>query len=654
MSDTTQTKSGSGGIRIAVQKFGTFLSGMIMPNIPALIAWGLITAFFIPVGWTPNEGLATLVDPTIHYLLPLIIANTGGRMVYEMRGGVVGTVATIGAIAGSDYLIDQFNAAALAENPDAGSLGYVHMFIGAMILGPLGAWVMKKLDALWEGKIKAGFEMLVNMFSAGIAGFFLMIFGFYVIARLVNALMDVLGSAVGWLIDTGFLPLVSLIIEPAKIFFLNNAINHGVLTPLGTTEAASTGKSILFLLEANPGPGLGILLAFSFFGVGMAKASAPGAAIIHFFGGIHEIYFPYVLMKPALILAAIGGGMTGVATNMVFHTGLRAPAAPGSFIAIMLQTANDSYLGVILSVLLSTVVSFLIAAVILRASRKKDLENENAGDLSAAIAKTEANKGKKSSVLSGDDAPVTGMGSSAMGASVVREKVKKAGFGQVTVINKAVRDLDDTPDIVVTQRELSDQARKNSPNAVVVAVDNFMNSLRYDEVVEMVAASYEFEGVPRPVEPIPEPEEEPEGASEQVLSIESIVLSGSATSYSDAIDEAGSLLVKAGGVDNEYVAAMHKREELVTTYMGNFLAIPHGTNEAKDSIKRSAISFVRYPDGIDWKGKPVKFVVGIAGVNNSHMSILRRIALTFSNNEKVARLEAATTAQEVLDILEEK
>ena len=654
MSDTTQTKSGSGGIRIAVQKFGTFLSGMIMPNIPALIAWGLITAFFIPVGWTPNEGLATLVDPTIHYLLPLIIANTGGRMVYEMRGGVVGTVATIGAIAGSDYLIDQFNAAALAENPDAGSLGYVHMFIGAMILGPLGAWVMKKLDALWEGKIKAGFEMLVNMFSAGIAGFFLMIFGFYVIARLVNALMDVLGSAVGWLIDTGFLPLVSLIIEPAKIFFLNNAINHGVLTPLGTTEAASTGKSILFLLEANPGPGLGILLAFSFFGVGMAKASAPGAAIIHFFGGIHEIYFPYVLMKPALILAAIGGGMTGVATNMVFHTGLRAPAAPGSFIAIMLQTANDSYLGVILSVLLSTVVSFLIAAVILRASRKKDLENENAGDLSAAIAKTEANKGKKSSVLSGDDAPVTGMGSSAMGASVVREKVKKAGFGQVTVINKAVRDLDDTPDIVVTQRELSDQARKNSPNAVVVAVDNFMNSLRYDEVVEMVAASYEFEGVPRPVEPIPQPEEEPEGASEQVLSIESIVLSGSATSYSDAIDEAGSLLVKAGGVDNEYVAAMHKREELVTTYMGNFLAIPHGTNEAKDSIKRSAISFVRYPDGIDWKGKPVKFVVGIAGVNNSHMSILRRIALTFSNNEKVARLEAATTAQEVLDILEEK
>ncbi|MFT3943716.1 MAG: PTS mannitol transporter subunit IICBA [Ancrocorticia sp.] len=670
MSDSTQTKGGAGGARIAVQKFGTFLSGMIMPNIPALIAWGLVTAFFIPVGWAPNEGLATLVGPSIHYLLPLLIANTGGRMVYEMRGGVVGTVATIGAIAGSDHLIDQFNAAALAANPDAGSLGYVHMFIGAMILGPLGAWVMKKLDALWEGKIKAGFEMLVNMFSAGIAAFFLMIFGFYVIARLVNALMDVLGSAVGWLIDTGFLPAVSIIIEPAKIFFLNNAINHGVLTPLGTTESADTGKSILFLLEANPGPGLGILLAFSFFGVGMAKASAPGAAIIHFFGGIHEIYFPYVLMKPALILAAIGGGMTGVATNMIFDAGLRAPAAPGSFIAIMLQTANDSYLGVITAVLLSTVVSFLIAAVILRASRKSDLANENAGDLSAAIAKTEANKGKKSSVLSGDDdtpdtsklkGPVkkiifacdAGMGSSAMGASVVREKVKKAGFGQVIVINKAVRDLDDTPDIVVTQRELSDQARKNSPNAVVVAVDNFMNSPRYDEVVEMVAASYEFEGVPRPVEPMPEPEE-PEAGSEQVLKIESIVLTGSATSYSDAIDEAGNLLVKAGGVDSEYVAAMHKREELVTTYMGNFLAIPHGTNEAKDSIKKSAISFVRYPEGIDWKGKPVKFVVGIAGVNNSHMSILRKIALTFSNNEKVSRLEAATTAQEVLDILGEK
>ncbi|MGO1545485.1 MAG: PTS mannitol transporter subunit IICB [Gulosibacter sp.] len=535
MTDTAATaqEPTKSGARVAIQKFGTFLSGMIMPNIPALIAWGIITAFFIPDGWTPNEGLATLVGPTIHYLLPLIIASTGGRMVYDARGAVVASIATMGAIVGSDYLIAQFNAT-LPEG--ASELGEVHMFIGAMIMGPLSAWVMKQLDKLWENKIRAGFEMLVNMFSAGIVGFLMALVGFYVIARVVNWIMDVLSTAVGWLIETGVLPLVSLVIEPAKVFFLNNAINHGVLTPLGTQMAATDGKSILFLLEANPGPGLGILLAFTFFGVGAARATAPGAAIIHFFGGIHEIYFPYVLMKPALLLAVILGGATGVTTNMLFDAGLRAPASPGSIIAIIAQTASDSYLGVILSVILSATVTFLVAAVILRASRKRDLENEDA--LAQAIAKTEANKGKKSDALSGlaatstagaaasggggkhastdpvdepaagtstatEDAPEirkivfacdAGMGSSAMGASVMRNKIKKAGFEGIEVTNLAIANLDTSADLVITQKELTTRAQQKNPDAIHVSVDNFMNSPRYDEVVERIREQRSGEG----------------------------------------------------------------------------------------------------------------------------------------------------------------
>ncbi|MCU1419821.1 MAG: mannitol transporter subunit [Mycetocola sp.] len=494
---TESTPRTRGGARVGVQKVGTFLSGMIMPNIPALIAWGIITAFFIPDGWTPNEGLATLVGPTIHYLLPLLIANTGGRMIYDTRGGVVGTVATMGVIAGSDYLIGQFNA---AQPEGAAPLGQVHMFIGAMIMGPLAAWVMKRLDALWAGKVKAGFEMLVDMFSAGILAFVMAVVGFFALAPVINWIMDVIGSAVGWLVETGLLPLTSILIEPAKVFFLNNAINHGVLTPLGVTEAAESGKSILFLLEANPGPGLGLLLAFSVFGIGMARASAPGAAIIQFFGGIHEIYFPYVLMKPLLILAVIGGGMTGVATNAVFQTGLRAPAAPGSIIAVLAQTATDSYLGVILSVILSTVVTFAIAAVILRASRKRDLEN-GGGDLTAAVAQTEANKGKSSSVLSslGGTGTATqarignvvfacdaGMGSSAMGASVLRNKLKKAGIEGVTVTNKSIANLDDSAELVITHQDLTARARDKASSAVHVSVDNFMNSPKYDEVVDIL------------------------------------------------------------------------------------------------------------------------------------------------------------------------
>ena len=516
MTTASSPTTGANRARVGVQRFGTFLSGMIMPNIPALIAWGIFTAFFIDVGWTPNADLATIVGPFIHYLLPLIIAYTGGYIVYKQRGGVVATIATMGAIAGSDLLVANFNAALLADDPTAKPLNQIHMFIGAMILAPLAAYTMKWLDSLWANKIKAGFEMLVNMFSAGIWGFVMAIVGFYPIAWLVNGIMNVLSTAVSWLVDSGLLPLTSIIIEPAKVFFLNNAINHGVLTPLGTQDATDTGRSILFLLEANPGPGIGLLLALTFFGIGAARASAPGAAVIQFFGGIHEVYFPYALMKPVLIVALIAGGMTGVTTNMLLGGALRAPAAPGSIIAVLLQTAPGAYFAVILSVVLSAAVTFVIAAVILRASRKKDLAAQEAGadGFSDAIAATEANKGKSSSAMDAlrgsGAAPAgaaagagtvtadktinnivfacdAGMGSSAMGASVLRNKIKKAGVEGVTVTNKAVANLDGTEDLVITQQQLTDRARGVNPNAIHVSVDNFMNSPKYDEVVKLVA-----------------------------------------------------------------------------------------------------------------------------------------------------------------------
>ncbi|MFD1714689.1 PTS mannitol transporter subunit IICB [Amnibacterium flavum] len=498
----TSVEPKRGGARVGVQRFGSFLSNMVLPNIAAFIAWGLITAIFIPDGWWnliagtqgAEQPLAALVGPMITYLLPLLIANTGGRLVYGVRGGVVGTIAAMGVIVGSS----------------------IPMFLGAMIMGPLAAWVMKQVDRIWDGKIKAGFEMLVNNFSAGILGMLLAILGFFGIAPAVTFLSGLLEQGVDFLVSVGLLPLVSLFIEPGKVLFLNNAINQGVLTPLGTVQAQEDGQSILFLLEANPGPGLGILLAFAIFGIGLFRSSAPGAILIQFIGGIHEIYFPYVLSKPILILAAIAGGMTGVFTNVVFGSGLRAPASPGSIIAVLIQTPLGSMVGVILSVVLSAAVSFVVAAVILRASRKRDLEREGAGDLAAAVARTEAAKGKSSSVLSGlgaqaeraeDDAEVAGitstavatkvqnivfacdagMGSSAMGATVLRNKIKKAGIEGVTVVNKAIDTLDDSADLVITQRELTPRAEQRAPHAQHVSVDNFMNSPRYDEVVTLVA-----------------------------------------------------------------------------------------------------------------------------------------------------------------------
>jgi PTS system mannitol-specific IIC component len=505
--------SGAKKAQVHVQRFGTFLSGMIMPNIPALIAWGIFTAFFIEAGFTPNAALATIVGPFIHYLLPILIAYTGGNIVYGIRGGVVASIGVMGAIAGSDLLIANFNATLPAGTPP---LGQVHMFIGAMIMAPIAAYSMKWLDSLWEGKIRAGFEMLVNMFSAGIWGFAMAILGFYPVAWLVNGLMNILSSAVNWLVQHDLLPLTSIIIEPAKVLFLNNAINHGVLTPLGIQQASQEGSSILFLLEANPGPGLGILLAFTFFGIGAARASAPGAALIQFVGGIHEVYFPYALMKPILILGLIAGGMTGVTTNMLLEGALRAPAAPGSIIAVIAQTPPGKMFAVLLSVVLAAAVSFIICSLILRATRKRDLEEMAITDdaFGAAITQTEAAKGKSSEALAnlrggaataagggmGVAATATdreisnivfacdaGMGSSAMGASVLRNKIKKAGIEDVTVVNKAIAALDESADLVITQSQLTDRARAKAPNAVHVSVDNFMNSPRYDEVVELVA-----------------------------------------------------------------------------------------------------------------------------------------------------------------------
>lgn len=535
MTTTSPAATKAGGLRTGVQRFGTFLSGMIMPNIAAFIAWGFITMLFIPAGFFGSDspfgwhwaGVAEiiggggdsavvgwqgamtavaegadgnilayvgLVGPMVTYLLPLLIANTAGRMVYGERGGVVATIATMGVIVGTN----------------------IPMFLGAMIMGPLAAWITKQMDKLWDGRIRPGFEMLVNNFSAGILGMVLAIFGFFAFGPVMLGISAVLGGAVDWLVSLNLLPLVSIIVEPAKVLFLNNAINHGVFTPLGIEQAAETGKSILFLIEANPGPGLGLLLAFTFFGVGAAKASAPGAAIIQFFGGIHEIYFPYALSKPTTILALIAGGAAGVTTNMVLGGGLAFPAAPGSIIAVTAAAVGPgvgNLLVVYLSVVIAAVVTFLITGVILRASRKRDLaaEGDSFGD---AIAQTEANKGKSSAAMdalrassgagaagaAAAGAGVTtdrrianivfacdaGMGSSAMGASVLRNKFKKAEIDGVTVTNQAIANLDGSADLVITQQQLTDRAKAQSPNSIHVSVDNFMNSPKYEEVVEMV------------------------------------------------------------------------------------------------------------------------------------------------------------------------
>lgn len=467
------------GMRAKVQRFGSYLSGMIMPNIGAFIAWGIITALFIPDGWLPNEKLALMVGPILTYLLPILIGFTGGRIIYDLRGGVVGATATMGVIVAAD----------------------IPMFLGAMVMGPLAGYLMKLIDSALKDKIKQGFEMLYNNFSSGILGAVLAIVAMYAIGPLVEGLNVVLANGVETLITAGLLPLASIIIEPAKILFLNNAINHGILSPIGAEQAAEAGKSILFMLEANPGPGLGILLAFTLFGKGATKSSAPGAIIIQFLGGIHEIYFPYVLVKPVMILAVIAGGVSGVFTLQLFNVGLVAPASPGSIFAVLAMTAQGDHLGIIAGIVIAATVSFAIASFVLKTSQ------EQSEDLDEATSKMEQMKGKKSSVsdVLKDHAGAelaaavmeqrketiekiifacdAGMGSSAMGASLLKNKFKKADI-DVSVTNKAINEIPEDADIVITHKNLTDRARAKNPSAEHVSVENFLNSERYDELVE--------------------------------------------------------------------------------------------------------------------------------------------------------------------------
>jgi PTS system mannitol-specific IIC component len=345
--------SGAGthtGWRATVQKLGGNLAGMVIPNIGAFIAWGLLTALFIPTGWLPNEQLSSMVGPMIINLLPILIAYTGGRMVHGQRGAVIGAVATVGVIVGSS----------------------IPMFLGAMIMGPLAAWVLKKIDDVLDPITPAGFEMLIGNFSLGISGMLLAIGGYYGIGPAVTAISNVLGAGVKFLVDSSLLPLASILVEPAKVLFLNNAINFGVLAPLGVVEAAETGKSIAFMIETNPGPGLGILVAFWLAGPKVLRGSVPGAIVIHFLGGIHEIYFPYVLLKPKMILAAIAGGATGVATFMVTGSGLVATPSPGSIFAWLAVTPPGNHVGVLLGIVLSATVSFLVGWVLLKTGRQDD------------------------------------------------------------------------------------------------------------------------------------------------------------------------------------------------------------------------------------------------------------------------------------------
>ncbi|WP_323930842.1 PTS mannitol transporter subunit IICBA [Aeromonas veronii] len=628
--------------KVKIQNFGRFLSNMVMPNIGAFIAWGFITALFIPTGWLPNETLAKLVGPMITYLLPLLIGYTGGKLMGGERGGVVGAITTMGVIVGTD----------------------IPMFMGAMMVGPLGGWAIKRFDKAMDGRVKSGFEMLVNNFSAGLIGMLLAILAFFVIGPFVKVLSGLLASGVGFLVENHMLPLTSIFVEPAKILFLNNAINHGIFSPLGIQQATEHGSSIFFLIEANPGPGMGVLLAYMVFGRGAAKQSAAGASIIHFFGGIHEIYFPYVLMNPRLILAVIAGGMTGVFTLTLFNAGLVSPASPGSIFAVLLMTPKASLIGVALSIISATLVSFLVAAVFVRAQQP---EADEADALGEATRKMKAMKGGKPETAAAKKpggelmavrnivvACDAGMGSSAMGAGMLRKRVQAAGL-DISVTNRAIDQLDDQVDWVITHKDLTERARRHAPNAHHISLTNFLDNGLYQELVQsLTQAANDDVANPQLLVAANDDSYEPQAAEVFTLSRHDVHLGLKADSKEAAILTAGRLLAERGYVAPDYVNAMLEREQLVSTYLGESIAVPHGTIAAKKFVKRTGIVICQYPAGVAFgeaADEVARLVIGIAARNDEHMQVITRLTNALDEPGLIDRLASTTDPQAFLDLL---
>ena len=609
------------------QKFGKFLSGMVMPNIGAFIAWGFITALFIPDGWIPNEGLASIHPPILTYLLPILIAAQGGKMVGGDRGRVMGAIAIVGCIACS-------------ENT---------MLMAAMAIGPLAGLVIKKFDEAMDGHMPAGFEMLINNFSVGIFGMIMAIIGYYVIGPVMGIILSILTAGVEILMSMSLLPLVAVFIEPAKVLFLNNAINHGIFTPIGTTQALETGKSIMYMLEANPGPGLGVLLAYWMFSKDkMTRDSAPGAIIIHFFGGIHEIYFPYVLMNPMVIIAPIVGNVCAIFFYSITGCGLVGASSPGSIIAFMSMSPRPQMLLTLLGVVIAAGVSFVIASPIIKMSGVKSLEEaqaqtasmkaESKGQNTAAVK----DAGKVKKVVFACDA---GMGSSAMGATKFRNRVK-ASRPDLTVINTSVDNIPADCDIAVVQTTLVDRAKKSAPQAQMVTIGNFLADPALDSLYiqlttgDQAVAETAGENTD-PIVPTTVP-------NKKIMIAEGIQLNQTPGTKEEAIQAAGELMCKLGYVDETYVDAMQEREKLVTTYMGMGIAIPHGTTQAKGTVKKTGIVLFQYPEGVPFGDEKANLVFGIAGIGDEHLDLLAKICEVLEDETVLEEMKTTNDVEWIL------
>lgn len=599
-------------IKEKVQSFGNFISSMIIPNIGAFIAWGFITAIFTPTGWFPNEKITLLVEPLTQYLLPLLVGITGGKVTGGPRGGVVAAISTIGVTASTS----------------------IPMVLGAMVMGPLSGYIIKKFDKIIKDKVPAGFEMLVNNFSLAIIGMILAIVGLFVIGPSMTIIVGVMNIGVSFIVKNGLLPLLAVFMEPIKVLFLNNAINHGIIGVIALDQVNEYGKSILYLLEANPGPGLGVILSYFIYSKGTMKQSAPSAAIIQFFGGIHEIYFPYILINPSLLLAAIIGSIVSIITFLTFNSGLIATASPGSIFSIMMLSHKSDILTNLLGVCVGAIVSFFISAFLLkRKYREKDDKNtnrENVQELDLDI------KDIKKIVFACD----VGMGSSAMGATNFRNRIKDFNL-DIEVVNSSVANIPDDADIIITHKGLLDSIKKEINKDKIIFIENFLEDDNLEVLYEKLSKKNEGNEI-NAVEDLLEVE------NNTLLNEGNILLGLESESKEEAIIRAGELLFNNGYTKYEYIDSMLERENIISIYIGLGIAIPHGTESGKSEVEKAGIIVLQYPKGIKFGTQTAYLLIAVAAKHDEHLEIISSIAKSLEDIELIEKIKTTTNPKDIL------
>ena len=573
-------------IKEQIQKFGKFVGSMIIPNIGVFIAWGFITAIFTSTGWFPNEKIALLVDPVTTYLLPILIGVTGGKVTGGARGGVVAAISTIGVIVGSDMPV----------------------ILGSIVIGPLSGVLIKRFDKFINEKVPSGFEMLVNNFSLAIIGIILSIVGLFIVGPLMSIITTIMNLGLEFIIRKGLLPLLAIFIEPIKILFLNNAINHGIIDVMAMSQVNEHGKSILYLLEANPGPGLGVILAYLVYSKGTIKQSASSAAIIQLFGGIHEIYFPYILLNPILLLAAIIGNCCSIIFFQVFNSGLVSTASPGSIFSILMLSHRGNVLINFLGVCLGTLISFFISSIILKRKYIKDNEKRRKG-------------------------------SSAMGATKFRSRIKKFNFN-IDIVNASINNIPDDADIIVTHTGLLSSIKGDFNKSKFIFIENFLEDENLDVLFDEL---YKINFIKDDKEKVKE-------ENNRLLNEENILLGLESESKEEAIIRAGERLLENGYIDYDYIDSMIERENKISTYIGMGIAIPHGTEIGKSAVKKAGVTILQYPNGVEFQGQMAYIIIAIAAKENEHLEILSKIATALEAPSIIDEIRKIDNTSKMLEI----